>query len=635
MAASEAEQRAQLLGPGAHRIDLAFTHLQECANNAAGAAPEGTLAGIVEYYRQLRPARLVITGAPGAGKTLLALDLLLGLLTRPGRSAADPVPVRFSLAGWDTAQPLRDWLAEQVHEQFRDRGITAADARQLVEEHKILPVLDGLDEMDTPTTPIGHRRAARALEQLNAYQDPTGSSPVVLTCRTAQYAELAARDLRMRESARIDIQPVTPTQATPYLTARSINPHRWATVLDALATEPGGALAEALSTPWRLNLAVTAYEERDPDTSAYLRDPGQLLNLTTPEEIRDHLLALYLPAATSQHPTRPHRYRPDRTHRWLAALATHLATASRGTEPGTDLVLHQLWPMAGPRRVRAADVLILILLLAAAAAAILPFPLDPSRIPWSGVIVAGCLTLWLVWQAASPSVAAPGKPRIPDLRSPAVRHNLMASTAFGMVFALVAQLVAELWGQPGAIVIGAAGAITGWITSGLSKAVYYGIALGVAAWTVGIFSDSGWSAVGIGLVLGPMGWLMGEQERGDATPTDPRSPIRNDLLSGLAVGQMTAAVGLVINGFTGMSLAEFGRLLGPGIGIGLAAGLYLGTGAGRRYLVFLCCSGARLPWRLGPFLHWAYQAGLLRISGLAYQFRHRELQDWLHAHPRP
>ncbi|NBE94510.1 MULTISPECIES: hypothetical protein [unclassified Nonomuraea] len=30
---------------------------------------------------------------------------------------------------------------------------------------------------------------------------------------------------------------------------------------------------------------------------------------------------------------------------------------------------------------------------------------------------------------------------------------------------------------------------------------------------------------------------------------------------------------------------------------------------------------------------WWFGAGLLRISGTAYQFRHRELQDYLAAHP--
>ncbi|MFE2970553.1 hypothetical protein ACFXKC_44440 [Streptomyces sp. NPDC059340] len=68
---------------------------------------------------------------------------------------------------------------------------------------------------------------------------------------------------------------------------------------------------------------------------------------------------------------------------------------------------------------------------------------------------------------------------------------------------------------------------------------------------------------------------------------------------------------------------------------GMVVGPYWLSGAGRRYLVFLLCIRGRLPWHLGTFLNWAYEAGLLRISGVAYQFRHRELQDWLTAHPTP
>jgi hypothetical protein len=43
----------------------------------------------------------------------------------------------------------------------------------------------------------------------------------------------------------------------------------------------------------------------------------------------------------------------------------------------------------------------------------------------------------------------------------------------------------------------------------------------------------------------------------------------------------------------------------------------------------------RLPWRLGRFLHACYQAGILRIAGSAYQFRHRELQDHLATNSSP
>ncbi|MEU0932452.1 NACHT domain-containing protein [Embleya sp. NPDC005971] len=320
VAATETRQRAQLIGEGAHRIDLTYRYRPESANNATGAAVSGRLSDITAYYRGVRPARLVVTGAPGAGKTVLASDLVLGLLTDPARTDTDPVPVRISLAGWETERPLVEWLTDQVHQRFRDQGLTAADAETLVEQRRILPVLDGLDEMDNDTTPVPRRRAVVALRQLNAYQDPAGSASVILTCRTDQYSELAALDMRMREAARIEIEPVTPAQADAYLTARSTDPTRWTPVVTTLHTAPGGTLARSLDTPWRLNLAATVYEERDPDTLLPVRDPGDLCALASPGTVRDHLLGLYVPAVVRQHPTRPGRYRPDDTHRRLGAF---------------------------------------------------------------------------------------------------------------------------------------------------------------------------------------------------------------------------------------------------------------------------------------------------------------------------
>ncbi|MCQ8195345.1 transposase [Streptomyces rugosispiralis] len=73
------------------------------------------------------------------------------------------------------------------------------------------------------------------------------------------------------------------------------------------------------------------------------------------------------------------------------------------------------------------------------------------------------------------------------------------------------------------------------------------------------------------------------------------------------------------------------RAFGPLFGIG--AGPALGA-AGVRYIAFPLrtrrwWSSQPLPWRLGRFLGWCCDTGLTRTAGIAYQFRHRELQDFL------
>ncbi len=82
---------------------------------------------------------------------------------------------------------------------------------------------------------------------------------------------------------------------------------------------------------------------------------------------------------------------------------------------------------------------------------------------------------------------------------------------------------------------------------------------------------------------------------------------------------------------TAQAVAPFGLVVG--LAYGLTDWTAVGFGGGRRYLVFLLCARGRIPLRLGRFLDWAYHGGLLRVSGIAYQFRHRELQQWLTDNP--
>ena len=86
--------------------------------------------------------------------------------------------------------------------------------------------------------------------------------------------------------------------------------------------------------------------------------------------------------------------------------------------------------------------------------------------------------------------------------------------------------------------------------------------------------------------------------------------------NGLAAG---LAAGLVAGG-------------GGGLAGGLAVGLAFVSVASCRYLiaVSIAASAQLIPLRFARFLRWAYEAGILRISGNAYQFRHNELRDWLH-----
>jgi hypothetical protein len=143
------------------------------------------------------------------------------------------------------------------------------------------------------------------------------------------------------------------------------------------------------------------------------------------------------------------------------------------------------------------------------------------------------------------------------------------------------------------------------------------------------------------------------------TAADPRDPLRNDLTACLALGLLFGAGFAVALGVTGGLAGQFiarlvvtatvrltlglkggvpGGLAGGGLS-GLVFGLVVRL-CGHAWLRYSIAVGVvardrRLPLRFGRFLNWAYQAGILRVAGNAYQFRHIELRDWIRSAAGP
>ncbi|MDX3850241.1 NACHT domain-containing protein [Streptomyces sp. AK02-01A] len=633
----EEEARQRLLGGSDRTINVTFAFLPSPAHHATGAASHGTLEDIATYYRALRPGRLVITGAPGAGKTVLALHLMLLLLT--DRAPRDPVPVRLSLSTFDpNRNKLDDWLADHLIRTYRLRPAAAA---ALVRARLILPVLDGLDEMDASETPGLDSRAAAAVEVMNSYVHGTTKGQLVLTCRSAPYAALEGVDKWAEDASRIDITPVSLAATETFVAARTRNLARWAPVLDALRAAPASPLALGLSTPWRLTVALAVYEERHLD-GRWVRDPVDLLERTlrTPEQIRDHLLNLFVLAASSAGGTTA-PYTQPQVRIWLTVLARYLHTNTTSARvvagrqlSGTDLVLHELWPLTGHRRARTVHVLLTV---AVWATVDLPAALlDAWHVYATNVtlmVVAGLLI-------GIPPWPVPSRLRRVTVRTPAERHQLVNGLVGGLFWGVLVVAV-----DMGDVVGPAIGLV-------------YGLVVGLA----------GGAMVGVGLA----GVLSDAHEvRMSHGNASPRGMVRDDLVTGFATGLVVGlgfvpfywfalgpvlalgavliymllfglgggrALALLYNrlfrcGYRGAldSLFRPWRAFGPLFRTG--AGPALGA-AGVRYMAFLLCtrrwwSSQPLPWRLGRFLDWCCDAGLTRTAGIAYQFRHRELQDFL------
>lgn len=588
---NESDRQVRLVGTD--RLDVTFAELQfvrsEPAFRQAGGSAAGDMIHVMEFYKQLSPLRLVILGEPGSGKTVLAVELLIQLLkdreTENAQGRA-PVPVRFSLANWDTKLTLDQWMVRQLVEQFHVRPRIA---KELVQHRRVLPVLDGLDEMDLDSGPPN--RANLAVKMLNQHLHHNRQAPLVVTSRQSNYDSLAAG---VDRATHIRIRPLTEIQITRFLRAHLHNRTdeiAWQPVLDRLAAGGGNLLHDQLRTPWRLTLAVVAY--RDGCRPADLLPVNS--DISTPDlygrRIRTLLLDRFVNAATCIRGKEA--YPPHRVILWLTAAANHLHWQQQRGISGTDIVLHRWWPIAGYRRILASHATINLL---GGFLALVPLYVvfDRAR---PTIVVFGTLWMLAMLAAGTDMFPEPRRLRLRPARTPAERT---------IAIRWFAAFVATAW----------------------AFGLLFGFAGGLAAGLI----------VGFGLVAFSVVVLIVDQS--PTADIRPHDAVGKDAVSMLALG---VAAGIMIGVPSGLvSWLVAGRTAGLRYGVVIAIpvaiipSLFLAAVGVRYIIAVLFGAAARIhPLRLGRFLDWAYDAGLLRISGVAYQFRHQELQDHLTSRRRP
>nr|WP_296067200.1 NACHT domain-containing protein [uncultured Actinoplanes sp.] len=288
------------------------------ANRTAGVltvASSADVATLVADFRALRRQRLVILGGAGAGKTTLAVQILLELLR--GRAADDPVPVLLPLSGCHG--DLREWMADRIIADHPDADPAVID--ELVEAGAILPILDGLDET-----------AADVREDFIASVHTAfdGSLPLILTSRVAEFeAAVASAGRALSSAVVIEPEPLTPPAAAEYLgRCLPADPGpTWREILSRLSRDDGPpGLAEVASTPlglWLIRAALISPAA----------DPASLLDDRPAGALRAHLFDQLIPATIaarqpSSDPTQPFRprntYDPVAVRRWLRFLAQDL-----------------------------------------------------------------------------------------------------------------------------------------------------------------------------------------------------------------------------------------------------------------------------------------------------------------------
>jgi predicted negative regulator of RcsB-dependent stress response len=541
---------------------------------------DGLNRTIVEAFLELPHRQLMVLGQPGAGKTVFAILLLLGHIRHA--EAGEPLPVLLPINAWEPQNESVDtFLARRLTENYRDvlapHGDPLALAERLLNQRRILPILDGLDELPADTI-------AQAVNELDRFA--AAGRPMVVTCRIAEY-ELAVRRVRvLSRTAVIELEAVEVEDAIAYLSQRTPD-RRWEAVFTDLRKHPAGNIAGVFSSPLMVALARIAYQDGR-------RSPVDLITLPTRRAVTGRLMDTFVSSVyTSRRGggiPRSRRADPaERARRWLSCLAYHLY------EAGTlDLHWWQIRPDLLSARHRRPQIM------------------TGGGVMTVAVLSAGMLIAWVGGAAA-------------EIRAVFAAAIALSVTATGWLRALwpdgYPQGVSRTFRTP------QQRRIQHW-----QRSIAYGLGCGLLT---GLITSNAFvfpSAVACAAFVAPLPrWHPFRRAMAAAPLLSLRLNRRNIADAAIPPAAITGAVFAF---FTRLQAATTQALL-TGATAAAVYGTLAALNAGgwtwiRFRLIHMRLAGQGwLPWRLWAFLDDAHDRGVLRQAGAVYQFRHVLFQDHL------
>jgi WD40 repeat protein len=188
--------------------------------------------------------RLLILGDPGTGKTTLLMELAEKLIADAKAGPSARIPLVFSLSRWtldDQARSLSEWLIDELTD-IGQYSLSRSTASALVLQNQIIPLLDGLDEVEA-------KRRKGCVDAIHSYLTEHDFGQLVVCCRTMEYQNLPKLNLRTA----IRIEKLRSEEVNRYLSMEGLTNLR-----HALEKDP--ALYRVIDTPLWLHVAVLAVQ---------------------------------------------------------------------------------------------------------------------------------------------------------------------------------------------------------------------------------------------------------------------------------------------------------------------------------------------------------------------------------------
>jgi GTPase SAR1 family protein len=246
--------------------------------------------------------RLLILGAPGAGKTTILLKLAKQLVIRAKDNPQHPIPVILNLSSWkDDKQTIKDWIVIDLKAKY---GVRPDIAKQWIEQKKIIPLLDGLDELDAA-------RQEKCVKAINEFLKPAiWSRQIVIFSRFEEYQHYPT-NLGLNSS--IILKPLTTAQIQDYI-LKTEGENLWNKI------NADSDLMDFAKTPLFLIIIILSYQE------IYFERWNQF---KSSEKRRGYLFDAYIKRMLKRRYKEKDKekskpFKDEHTERWLRWLARQL-----------------------------------------------------------------------------------------------------------------------------------------------------------------------------------------------------------------------------------------------------------------------------------------------------------------------
>ncbi|MCL1465563.1 NACHT domain-containing protein [Argonema galeatum] len=290
------------------------------ADNGQNVHPaDEKIEKIIDVFKR-KDGKLLILGEPGAGKTTTLLDLAKDLCAEATENENEPIPILLDLFSWkDNSQSLTEWLVAELKTKY---GVRADIAQILLDEHQLLPFLDGLDEQE-------ETRRVSCLRQINEFLETDARARHLVVCSRLKEFENCKSPLRLNGA--VCLQPLEESQMQKYFSAvGGLN------LLPGIKKAPD--LLELAKSPLLLNLMALA-------SSSISIPDWQKCN--TPDERQRYLFDKYIEQMFTREIKRefePHYSQGQQpneadTRKWLVWLAKQLKDKNQ-----TEFLIEKMQP---------------------------------------------------------------------------------------------------------------------------------------------------------------------------------------------------------------------------------------------------------------------------------------------------